>query len=345
MSIKAQTGNIEPHKLNQTQTTQVVRNLPMVGRYAPSPTGDLHLGNLRTALVAWLHTRLQGGQFLMRMEDIDTPRVVAGSDSKLLSDLAWLGLDWDDEVIYQSQRHQLYRDVLSHLSALGMTYPCFCSRKDIRQASSAPHSIPGVYPGTCAGLDPVQINELNALKSPAVRLRVSAQLQADCGDFVLHRADGLFAYQLAVVVDDLAQGVTDVVRGSDLSGSTPRQQYLAQLILDKIPLALNIAAVSLDELVAEKSRSNSQARSSFESKSSQLRYHHVPLLLDEDGNRMSKRDGSFSAQQWRQSGRSAPELVGKLAHSLGLISSECEISAQELLSHVKPDDLTKVFID
>lgn len=285
----------------------------IVGRYAPSPTGDLHLGNLRTALLAWLHARVHGGEFLMRMEDIDTPRVVAGSDKKLLSDLEWLGLDWDGEVVYQSKRLLVYRDVLADLDKRGLIYPCFCSRKDIRQASSAPHSIPGVYPGTCAHLDPVQINELSGIKAPATRVRVSEHLKQNCGDFVLHRADGLVAYQLAVVVDDVTQGVTDVVRGSDLADSTARQQYLAQLI--------------------DRQRATSE-----------LHYHHVPLMVDEDGNRMSKRDGSFSAEQWRDSGRSAPQLVAYLANSLNLVDKPDALTTNELLSSIELKDLADVFI-
>ncbi len=287
-----------------------------VGRYAPSPTGDLHLGNLRTALIAWLHARVQKGVFLMRMEDVDTARVVAGSDKRLLSDLEWLGLDWDGEVIYQSQRLSMYQDVLADLDEQGLIYPCFCSRKDIRQASSAPHSTLGVYPGTCANLDAVKINELSKIKSPATRVRVPNYLKNDCGDFVLHRADGLFAYQLAVVVDDVKQGVTDVVRGSDLADSTLRQRYLAQLMYRQNPMG----------------------------RSDAIRYHHVPLVLDDDGNRMSKRDGSFSTQQWRDAGRSAPELVAYLARSLNLIDGINALTANELVNSIELTDIVDVFM-
>jgi len=283
----------------------------VVGRYAPSPTGDLHLGNLRTALIAWLQARVAGGQFLMRMEDVDTPRVVPGSDKNILEDLEWLGLDWDGAVVYQSKRQSLYRDVLNDLSNRGLTYPCFCSRKDIRQAASAPHATLGVYPGTCANLDPVQINELLGLKQAAVRVRVSSALQASCGDFVLRRADGLFAYQLAVVVDDLQQGITDVVRGEDLADSTARQLFLARVINNDAPM---------------------------------LAYHHVPLLMDEHDKRMSKRDGSFSARQWRDGGGSPDALIGKFAWSLKLVENDQPISAMELLSDVTIEQLQRVFI-
>lgn len=280
----------------------------MIGRYAPSPTGDLHLGNLRTALFAWLHARVNGGRFLLRMEDLDTPRVVPGSADKILQDLTWLGLDWDGEVEFQSNRRQLYCDVLNDLTSRGMTYPCFCSRKDIQQASSAPHGKPGVYPGTCANLDAVQVKKKAGLKPAAIRVRVPHSLQRDCGDFVLRRADGLHAYQLAVVVDDLAQGVSDVVRGADLADSTERQLFLANLIDSQAP---------------------------------KLRYHHVPLMLDDDGNRMSKRDGSFSAQQWRDNGGSAESLISFLARSLGLREDDVPLSAAELLTDVDLDGYDK----
>ncbi len=257
----------------------------VIGRYAPSPTGDLHLGNLRTALVAWLHARCHDGKFLMRIEDIDTPRMVVGSDTRILKDLEWLGLDWDGEVTYQSQRSELYRAAIEDLLAQDMAYPCFCSRKDIRQASSAPHLHLGIYPGTCAQLTPHQVSQKSGLKSPALRVRVPKDLQQLSGDFVMHRADGLFAYQLAVVVDDLDQGITDVVRGKDLADSTARQLFLAKLL----------------------SRQDSPTR-----------YHHVPLMQDENGNKMSKRDGSYSAQDWRDNGGTAESLLATFVRSLGL---------------------------
>lgn len=287
-------------------------NSLIIGRYAPSPTGDLHLGNLRTALVAWLHARSQGGQFLVRMEDTDTPRVVAGSDVKILKDLEWLGLDWDGDVVYQSSRHELYQAALEHLTAAELVYPCFCSRKDIKLAGSAPHAQPGVYPGLCANLHGSQIQQKRCHKQPAYRVRVSSELQNECGDFVLLRADGIVAYQLAVVVDDLEQGITDVVRGADLLGSTDRQLYLA-----------------------------SQLRSNAE----KIRYHHVPLLLDDEGNRMSKRDGSVSAQQWREDGGSRASMVGMFAQQLGFQRLNQAISIEELLDSIDPEQLRGLSVD
>lgn len=294
-----------------------------IGRYAPSPSGDLHLGNLRTALLAWLHARLNDGQFLLRMEDLDTPRVVSGSGERILSDLQWLGINWDGEITYQSSRTALYQQALDKLHSMDLLYPCFCSRKDIRMAASAPHGSTGVYPGTCADLSTAQVEEKSALKSPALRLRVDDAeigyhdtvlgpmhevLSESCGDFVVRRADGLFAYQLAVVVDDLAQGITDVLRGADLAGSSGRQIYLAQLLAPgRKP----------------------------------INYLHVPLMLNSDGQRMAKRDGSQSASAWRDHGKSAEQLVHRFASQLGLVSSDQPLSASTLLGTLHGSDVAE----
>ena len=285
----------------------------VIGRYAPSPTGDLHLGNLRTALLAWLQVRLQGGEFLLRMDDLDQPRVVIDSADQILQDLEWLGLDWDGEVVYQSKRHDLYQNALEELSHNGLVYECFCSRKDIQQAASAPHNTLGVYSGTCLGLDS-EIIELKRLqKSPALRVQVNSKkiefedgclglfshnLSESCGDFVIKRADGLFAYQLATAVDDKEQGVTDVLRGADLLDSTARQIYLTQALDDTIKPP---------------------------------KYWHVPLMLDDQGERMAKRGGALSLAEWRAEGKTAPELITFLAGSLGLIDTKLAISAGDLL--------------
>ena len=281
----------------------------IVGRYAPSPTGELHMGNLRTAVLAWLHARLQGGQFLLRMEDIDLPRVLPGSADQILRDLEWLGLDWDGEVVYQSQRLDMYQGALNELEQQGLVYPCFCSRKDIRKAASAPQFFVGenkrelIYPGTCRLFDSVKVE--SQTKHPALRLRVNKELEAECGDFVIKRADALFAYQLVVVVDDLAQGVNQVVRGADLIGSTKRQQYLANLLHNQ----------TID-------------------KSCQIAYFHTPLMMDEQGQRMAKRDGSMSISAWRDQGNSKSEhLLGMLLQSLGVSSTK----------HISSDDALKMF--
>ncbi|MCH2191099.1 MAG: tRNA glutamyl-Q(34) synthetase GluQRS [Gammaproteobacteria bacterium] len=293
-------------------SSQQSENSHVVGRYAPSPTGDLHLGNLRTALIAWLQARSQGGKFLMRMEDTDTPRVVVGSDLRILKDLEWLGLDWDESVIYQSARLELYQAAIEQLRESGLVYPCFCSRKDIRLAGSAPHAQPGVYPGICSNLNTEEIRQRSIVKQPAYRLRVSADLKEKCGDFVLLRADGIVAYQLAVVVDDLEQGITDVVRGADLIDSTDRQLYLAQQL-----------------------HANGRA----------IQYHHIPLMLDNAGNRLSKRDGSLSVKQWRAQGGTNASMLGMFAEQLGLQESSTPISAEELLCVVRTEQITSLAIE
>lgn len=293
-----------------------------VGRYAPSPTGRLHLGNLRTALLSWLQVRLAGGRFLLRMEDLDQPRVVAGSDVQILRDLEWLGLDWDGSVLRQSERTAAYAEALDTLASANLVYPCYCSRKDLRTVASAPHGKTGVYPGTCADLDKQAQIKKGEQKSPSLRVRVPDRhwhffdvvageqhqnLRQEVGDFVVKRADGLFAYQLAVVVDDLHQGVTDVLRGSDLLDSTVRQLYLADLLREQ---------TALDR---------------------EIRYWHVPLLRDDSGQRLAKRDGSDSLIQWQEVGKTAAMLIGKFALQLGFIDKAAAITAQELLRELSPD--------
>ncbi len=280
--------------------------LKTVGRYAPSPTGELHLGNLRTALLAWLHTRLQGGEFILRMEDLDLPRVVEGSADQILRDLEWLGLDWDGPVVYQSQRNDLYQSVLQDLHSKGLSYPCFCSRKDIRLASSAPHAKQGAYPGTCRQLTDQEIKSKMIKKPASMRLKVPYAIANDIDDFVIRRSDHLFAYQLAVTVDDLDQGITEVVRGEDLRDSTSKQRYLAALLA---PNALPI------------------------------NYLHAPLMLDDDGNRMSKRDGSYSIRMWRHEGGNSEQLLAHLAFSANIIDSPKPINISELVSICKADQL------
>jgi len=270
----------------------------IIGRYAPSPTGELHFGNLRTAMLAWLHARLQGGDFIVRMEDLDTPRVVPGSADQILRDLEWLGLDWDGPVLYQSQRSDLYQYALNKLSKSGLSYQCFCSRKDILEAASAPHGNVGVYSGFCRGLSTQDIVRRKLIKAPATRVKVPQQMSSSIGDFVVKRADGIFAYQLATTVDDLDQGVTEVIRGEDLLSSTPKQLYLATLLK---PNALSI------------------------------NYFHTPLMLDSDGQRMSKRDGSISVKNWKQTSNKPEELLGFLAFTSGILKKSKSINKKDLI--------------
>lgn len=296
------------------------------GRYAPSPTGPLHLGNVRTALIAWLQARLEGGAFIMRMENLDEPRSVEGSAEQIMEDLYWLGLDWEEGPdvggavgsYTQSERTAIYEDALARLRERGRIFECYCSRKDIREAVSAPHDAAPVYPGTCRHLDEAERQAVEEEKGfgPAWRFLVgegvtfevidrvkgafAQDLTEDVGDFVVKRRDGLFAYQLAVVVDDALMGVTDVVRGEDLLSSTPRQVALYEILGLEVP-----------------------------------RFWHVPMMEDEDGERMSKRDGSESLQEWRERGASAEEVVGHLAASLGWAESGEALSARALLERVE----------
>jgi glutamyl-tRNA synthetase len=261
------------------------------GRFAPSPTGVLHLGNLRTALLAWLFARSAGARFLVRMEDLDESRVRPGLAERQLADLAALGLDWDGEVVLQSARSALYAEALDALVEAGRVYECFCTRAEIRAAVSAPHGPEGpAYPGTCLRLSAAERAERRARgRPPALRLRadgasvsfVDGVLGPQSGvvdDFVLRRSDGAFAYNLAVVVDDAAQGVGEVVRGADLVETTPRQLLLARL--------LGLAEPA---------------------------YAHVPLVLGPDGARLAKRHGDVTLETV------APgDAVRWMARTLGL---------------------------
>ncbi len=297
----------------------------LVSRYAPSPTGRLHLGNLRTALLAWLQARLMGANFILRIEDLDLPRVRSGSDKQIIDDLLWLGLNWDlgpsasseMDDFYQSRRTKSYHQALQDLYAKGLVYPCFCSRKDIREAASAPHGKLPVYPGICVDKYPnITPENEQPIKGrlPAWRFKVNNQskcfkdklmgefsqnLATEVGDFVVRRSDGLFAYQLAVVVDDIAMEITDVLRGEDLLDSTCRQIALFEALDANVP-----------------------------------DFWHVELMQDEQGNRMSKRDGSNSLMQMRQQGIDAESIVGLLAYSCGLLDSQRSISSQELLAQL-----------
>ena len=277
-----------------------------VGRFAPSPSGRLHLGNLACSLLAWLSAKSQGGSIVLRIEDLDAARCPRIYADQLEEDLRWLGLVWDEGgsdggphgPYYQSECAGIYTESYRKLEGMGLVYPCFCSRAQLH-AASAPHTSDGnvVYPGTCRNLTPAQIAEKSRTKAPAWRIKVPDEeiaftdlcmgehrenLLTGCGDFYLRRADGVFAYQLAVVVDDARMGVTQVVRGSDLLSSTARQIYLYRL--------LGLTPPS---------------------------FAHCPLLLDAQGRRLSKRDGDQSLEHLR--GRyTAPEIIGKLAYLYGL---------------------------
>jgi len=268
---------------------------PFVGRFAPSPTGRLHLGNVRSALLGWLAARAAGGRFLLRVEDLDPDRSREDAIAWLVEDLAYLGLDWDGEVWRQSQRGAAYEAALEALREKGLVYPCWCSRAEIARAASAPHvgEEGPVYPGTCRDGGVPKPG-----RTPALRFRVpegvvsfvdgvhgpvSQDVARDVGDFVVRRVDGVASYQLAVVVDDAAQGVTDVLRADDLLLSTPRQLLLYR-------------ALGLPE----------------------PRFAHVPLLLQADGKRLAKREGSTTVAGLRAAGVSGEAIVGLLAKWSGL---------------------------
>jgi glutamyl-tRNA synthetase len=302
------------------------------GRFAPSPTGDLHLGSAACALVAWAWTRSQGGALVLRVEDIDTPRVKAGVESRQLDDLRWLGLDWDEgpdvggarAPYRQSERAATYDAALASLARRGLTYYCDCSRADIARVASAPHEGDEGprYPGTCRELG---LRERAWKRAPAIRLKVpDCDVQVDdllqgsftenvwrrVGDFVLRRGDGVYAYQLAVVVDDAAMGITDVVRGADLLGSTARQKLLAQLLGESPP-----------------------------------RYAHHAMVMAEDGGRMAKRGGGATLRGEREAGVDARTVVAKLAAALGLPSSHpagAEMTPAAMVRAFDPSPLRNV---
>lgn len=239
----------------------------ITGRFAPSPTGALHLGSLVAAVGSWLYVKRASGRWLVRMEDIDTPRVVPGSAEEILAALARYGLESDDEVVWQSRRTKLYEDALDSLRARGLVYDCACSRAELQRAASAPLGREPVYPGTCrAGLAPGRVARAIRFRVPdqiiafddLVCGRVEENVAQGTGDFVVRRADGLFAYQLAVVVDDADQGVTQVVRGADLLTSTPRQIALQRALGYSTP-----------------------------------EYAHLPLVMNADGSKLGKRDGAL----------------------------------------------------
>ena len=271
------------------------------GRYAPSPSGDLHFGNLRTAVIAWLCARATGRRFVMRVEDLDQQRSSLESARRQLEDLRALGVTWEEPVVYQHERFAAYQRALEELQTRGMVYECYCSRKDIREASRAPHAIPGQYPGTCRNLsDEQRAAERERLardgRVPALRLRaevdqwtvrdqLAGEFTGDVDDMILRRGgqDAGWAYNLAVVIDDAFQGVDQVVRGDDLLASAPRQAYLAHL--------LGLSPVE---------------------------YVHVPLVLGADGKRLAKRDGAVTLRQLIGDAASPADVLEEIAASLGV---------------------------
>ena len=282
-----------------------------IGRFAPSPSGRMHLGNVLCALLAWLSARQQNGEFLLRIEDLDEMRCPRSFADLIIDDLRWLGLDWDGEIPYQSERTAVYEKYEAILREKGLLYPCFCSRAALH-AASAPHLSDGrvVYAGTCRDLTPEQVAEKRRKRAPATRVRVpertitftdgvygeyTEMLTEECGDFIIRRSDGVFAYQLAVVVDDGLSGATEVVRGHDLIGSTPRQIWLYELFGFTPP-----------------------------------KFIHIPLLCDHDGRPLSKRDEDLDLGLLRE--KFTPEqVIGALACAAGLTDTAEPVAAKELV--------------
>lgn len=294
---------------------------PPRGRLAPSPTGHLHLGNAWSFLLCWLAVRSAGGSLVLRMEDIDPERSRPHFAEDIMRDLAWLGLDWDEgpdvggpfAPYTQAARRNRYAEVIDHLTGLGHTYPCYCTRKELKTMASAPHleDVGPMYPGTCLGLGVAERREREAQgRRPTLRLHgegdvrfedlVHGEVQmgwAECGgDFPLRRSDGVIAYQLAVAVDDMDQDISLVVRGADILPCTPRQLLLFRLLSAHAP-----------------------------------QYAHVPLLLDHEGGRLAKRHQSCELRALREQGVSPKAIAGHLAHLAGLLPICAAVTPAELL--------------
>lgn len=301
------------------------RDRTVVGRFAPTPSGRMHLGNIFAALMAWLSVRSRNGELVLRMENLDTQRTSEEFAQVLREDLTWLGLTWDRETPAQSTRSGVYDTYFERLADMGLVYPCYCTRSQLHNVN-APHLSDGtyVYPGTCRELTQQQRQSIS--RKPAWRIQVPDReyqledrccgsfrqnLTQDCGDFLVRRADGVYMYQLAVVVDDGLAGVTEVVRGKDLLGSAPRQMYLQELLGFEKP-----------------------------------QYAHVPMLLSADGRRLSKRDKDLDLGQLRNR-ITAQQLIGWLAHAAGLMDKPEPVSAWELAKNFNWDCVKKedIFVD
>lgn len=290
------------------------------GRFAPTPSGRMHLGNLFSALIAWLSVRACGGRIILRMEDLDQNRCRPEYAGQMEQDLHFLGLNWDEGgspggthgPYSQHERTQWYQAQLKKLEEQGLVYPCFCTRAELH-AAEAPHASDGefIYNGRCRALSPGEIKKCMEVRTPALRLhvpqeticfndghygRVCQNLATECGDFILCRSDGVFAYQLAVVADDAAMGITQVVRGRDLLSSAPRQLFLYRLLGFKPP-----------------------------------EFYHVPLLLSADGRRLSKRERDLGLGELIARGFTAQDLIGRLAYLAGLLERPEPVTARELI--------------
>lgn len=268
------------------------------GRYAPSPSGDLHVGNLRTGMLAWLFARSTGRRFILRMEDLDSARVALGAEDRQIADLASIGVTFDETTPRQSQRFAVYAAALSDLRERGLLYECFCTRRDVLDAPRAPHTPPGAYPGTCTELSDAERDARRLERPAAWRLRTSGgevtvtdrlhgPITGTVDDVVVQRNDGTPAYNLAVVVDDHLSGIDQVVRADDLAFSSPRQAHLRGLLYG-------------------------------EAAQDEVEYAHVPLLLNTDGARLAKRDGAVTLDRLHEAGWPTSRVRDVLLESLGL---------------------------
>ncbi len=300
-------------------------NRPVVGRFAPSPTGRMHAGNIYAALTAWLVAKSQGGSIVLRIEDLDRDRSKAEYISAVQRDFERLGLTWDFGPYFQHDRDEAYLEAFRTLERRGLVYPCFCTRADLHAASAPHRGEKFVYPGTCRGLSAEQIAVKSGTRAPAQRLRVpdaeyafddmvqghyEQNLAHDCGDFLIQRSDQAFAYQLAVVVDDAAQGVTSVVRGVDLLCSTPQQLYLQELLGLGHP-----------------------------------RYAHIPLLVAEQNRRLSKRDHDAGIEELLARFKTPEAVIGHIAGICGLAPTCDPATPEQLLRTFDAAQLPELFCD
>lgn len=303
----------------------MAKDARIIGRIAPSPSGLMHLGNAFSSLLAWGHARSRDGSFVLRLEDLDERCRKQELHEALVNDLRWLGIDWDGELVVQSAQLDRYQDALEKVSSKAHTYPCFCTRADLH-AASAPHASDGtpIYAGTCLGLSDDEVRSRMNDERHALRLHVPdasvsfrdliqgdyvQSLKDECGDFVLQRSDGVHAYQLVCVVDDIESGVTEIVRGSDLLSSTPRQLLLYDILGATAP-----------------------------------EYAHHPLLLAEDGRRLAKRDQDLTLASLRDGGAKSEQVVGYVASLAGFFDSAEPMSASEFvdafdLERIPKDDI------
>lgn len=311
--------------MSQSHYFEPNANRPVVGRFAPSPTGRMHAGNIYAALLAWLVAKSQGGTIVLRIEDLDRDRSKAEYISAVQRDFELLGLTWDHGPFFQHDRDEAYLEAFSALERRGLVYPCFCTRADLHAASAPHRGEKFVYPGICRGLTTEQIAEKSMRRAPAQRLRVpddtysfedmvkgryKQNLAHDCGDFLIRRSDQAFAYQLAVVVDDAAQGVTSIVRGVDLLCSTPQQLYLQELL-------------GLDH----------------------PRYAHIPLLVAEKNRRLSKRDHDAGIEELLARFKTPAAIIGHIAGICGLAPTCDPATPEQLLATFDVARLPELFGD